>query len=93
MNSIAALSVLSVRDQIGPRRRGAIYANAKGRFEVLALITDPRKASALLGAAARWALIVRDTCHPQGEPYAIGTAWTTTDYLIRPGKTAFAQAA
>ncbi|MGR3935224.1 hypothetical protein [Streptomyces sp. BRA346] len=94
MTSIAALSVRSVRDEIGPRRPGAIYATEGGRYEVLALVTDPKKAAGLLGrAAARWAVIVRDTLHPQGEPYAIGTAWTITDYLIRPGKPAFAQAA
>lgn len=94
---MTSIAVLSVRDEIGPRRPGAIYANVDGRdgrFEVLALITDPTKAAALLGrTAARWALIVRNTLHPQGEPYAISTGWTTSDYLIRPGKAAFARAA
>ncbi|GAA3372468.1 hypothetical protein GCM10017744_104090 [Streptomyces antimycoticus] len=84
MNSI---SLPSADDEIGPRRPGAIYQNVDGRFEVLALIRDPSTAAALLGrASARWAVIVRDTLRPDGQPFPVGSAWTISDYLIRPGK-------
>ncbi|WP_239590520.1 hypothetical protein [Streptomyces aureoverticillatus] len=75
----------TVERGVGPRRPGAIYQNVDGRFEVLALITRPREAAALLRRdSARWALIVRDTLRPDGEPFAIGSVWTVSDYLIRP---------
>lgn len=84
----------SVQDEIGPRLPGAIYANVDGRFEVLALITNPTDAAQLLGrTAARWALIVRDTLRPDGDPFAVGSVWTTSDYLVRPARTAYAPAA
>ncbi|MFF7242023.1 hypothetical protein [Streptomyces collinus] len=75
----------AVQDEIGPRRPGAIYQNVDGRFEVLALVTTPADAAQLLlRAAARWAVIVRDTLRPDGQPFAVGTVWTDSDYLIRP---------
>jgi hypothetical protein len=73
--------------EIGPRRPGAIYQNTDGRFEVLALITNPREAAKLLRRdSARWAVIVRDTLRPDGQPFAVGSVWTDSDYLIRPAK-------
>ncbi|MCQ8833748.1 hypothetical protein [Streptomyces malaysiensis] len=84
MNSIP---LPSADDEIGPRRPGAIYQNVDGRFEVLVLIRDPIRATALLGrAGARWAVIVRDTLRPDGQPFPVGSAWTGSDYLIRCGK-------
>ncbi|MEV5082127.1 hypothetical protein ACFCYB_30265 [Streptomyces sp. NPDC056309] len=80
-------------EEIGPRQPGAIYQNVDGRFEVLALITDPAEAAQLLRRAARWAVIVRDTLRPDGQPFAVGSVWTTSDYLIRPARTAYAPAA
>ncbi|WP_331730773.1 hypothetical protein OG933_45120 (plasmid) [Streptomyces sp. NBC_00016] len=81
-------------DEIGPRRPGAIYQNADGRFEVLALITDSREAAQLLRRdSARWAVIVRDTLRPDGQPFAVGSVWTTSDYLLREGRPAYTQAA
>ncbi|MDQ0808759.1 hypothetical protein QFZ63_000473 [Streptomyces sp. B3I7] len=92
MPSIASLHCLAdITDQIGPRRPGAIYQNVDGRFEVLALITDPTAAAQLLRRdGARWAVIVRDTLRPDGQPFAVGSVWTTSDYLIRPARTATA---
>lgn len=82
------LAAARTEDEIGPRRPGAIYQNSEGRFEVLALITDPREAATLLRRdSARWAVIVRDTLRPDGQPYAIGSVWTTSDYLLREGRT------
>ncbi|WP_079275081.1 hypothetical protein [Streptomyces phaeoluteigriseus] len=84
----------SIDNEIGPRRPGAIYQNTDGRFEVLALITDPAAAAQLLRRdSAHWAVIVRDTLRPDGQPYAVGSVWTTSDYLIRPARTAYAPAA
>ncbi|MBG7704659.1 hypothetical protein HCJ76_42875 [Streptomyces sp. MC1] len=84
----------SVEDEIGPRRPGAIYQNVDGRFEVLALVTNPADAAQLLRrTAARWALIVRDTLRPEAQPFAVGTVWTDSDYLIRPAKRSFMAAA
>jgi hypothetical protein len=84
----------SVQDEIGPRLPGAIYANVDGRFEVLALITDPADAAQLLRrAAARWALIVRDTLRADGDPFVVGSVWTTSDYLVRPARAEYAPAA
>ncbi|MET9760022.1 hypothetical protein ABZ016_13350 [Streptomyces sp. NPDC006372] len=91
------ISLPSTDQEIGPRRPGAVYQNVDGRFEVLALITNPREAAKLLGrGGARWAVIVRDTLRPDGQPFAVGSVWTDSDYLIRPAKTvapAFAPAA
>lgn len=93
------ITLPSTEQEIGPRRPGAIYQNVDGRFEVLALITNPREAAQLLRrGGARLAVIVRDTLRPDGQPYAVGSAWTTSDFLIRPAKavepvTAFAPAA
>ncbi|MEV5177129.1 hypothetical protein AB0L10_40085 [Streptomyces flaveolus] len=92
MHSIASRS--TVQDEIGPRRPGAIYQNIDGRFEVLALVTNPADAAQLLKrSGARWAVIVRDTLRPDGAPFAVGSVWTTSDYLIRPAKAAYAPAA
>ncbi|MFJ3213835.1 hypothetical protein [Streptomyces flaveolus] len=85
---------LSIQEEIGPRLPGAIYSNSDGRFEVLALITDPAESAQLLRrAAARWAVIVRDTLRPDGQPFVVGSVWTTSDYLVRPARTAYAPAA
>ncbi|MFF4145926.1 hypothetical protein ACFY0A_32260 [Streptomyces sp. NPDC001698] len=92
MHSIASRP--SVQDEIGPRLPGAIYANTDGRFEVLALVTNPHEAAKLLRrGSAKWAVIVRDTLRPDGQPFAVGSVWTTSDYLIRPARTAYAPAA
>ncbi|WP_258566163.1 hypothetical protein [Streptomyces parvulus] len=81
-------------DEIGPRGVGAIYANQDGRFEVLALVTNPVEAARLLRrTSARWAVIVRDTLRPDGQPFVVGSVWTNEDYLIRPARTAYAPAA
>lgn len=81
-------------DEIGPRLPGAIYANQSGRFEVLALVTDPPEAARLLRrASARWAVIVRDTLRADGQPVAVGSVWTNEDHLVRPGRSAYASAA
>ncbi|MFF9025679.1 hypothetical protein [Streptomyces eurythermus] len=88
MHSIASRQIgPSVQDEIGPRQPGAIYQSRDGRFEVLVLVTDPVDAAQLLRqAAARWAVIVRDTLRPDAQPFAVGTVWTDSDYLIRPAK-------
>lgn len=96
MNStvIPALVADAVAREVGPRRPGTIYQNVDGRFEVLALITDPREAAQLLRrGSARWAVIVRDTLRPDGQPFAVGSVWTVSDHLIREGRTAYAPAA
>ncbi|MEU8470139.1 hypothetical protein AB0F30_19830 [Streptomyces sp. NPDC029006] len=95
MHSIASRQIRpSVEDEIGPRRPGAIYQNVDGRFEVLALVTDPADAAHLLRrTAARWAVIVRDTIRPDRQPFAVGSVWTTSDYLLRPAKAAYTPAA
>lgn len=91
---LSMASRLSVQDEIGPRLPGAIYQNIDGRFEVLALITEPAEAAQLLRRdSARWAVIVRDTLRPDGQPFAVGSVWTTSDYLIRPARAAYAPAA
>ncbi|MEV7084173.1 hypothetical protein AB0N88_37430 [Streptomyces sp. NPDC093516] len=85
----ATIDLPSTDQEIGPRGPGAIYQNVDGRFEVLALITNPAEAAQLLRrSSARWALIVRDTLRPDGQPFAVGSVWTDSDYLIRPAKTA-----
>ncbi|MGW1044788.1 hypothetical protein [Streptomyces sp. NPDC002547] len=92
--SAALTGSSSADNEIGPRRPGAIYQNTDGRFEVLALITDPVEAATLLRrTAARWAVIVRDTLRADGQPFAVGSVWTTSDYLIRPATSAYAPAA
>ncbi|MFJ4717461.1 hypothetical protein [Streptomyces sp. NPDC088785] len=83
-----------VADAVGPRFPGAIYQNVDGRFEVLALITAPSDAAELLRRdSARWALVVRDTLRPDAIPFAVGSVWTTSDFLIRPATTAYEAAA
>jgi hypothetical protein len=73
-----------IEEQIGPRGAGAIYTNADGAFEVVAVVRDPERARALLKRrCAQWALIVRDVLRPDSEPFAIGSVWTTADYLVR----------
>ncbi len=77
-----------IDDQIGPRAMGAIYQNVSGAFEVLAVIRDPERARELLKRrCAQWALIVRDVLRPDGEPFAIGDVWTTSDHLVRAART------
>ncbi|MFH7340634.1 hypothetical protein [Streptomyces sp. KHY 26] len=95
MQSIASRRARpSVQDEIGPRQPGAIYQNTDGRFEVLALVTNPADAAQLLRrTAARWAVIVRDTLRPDAQPFAVGTVWTDSDYLIRPAKQSYTAAA
>ncbi|WP_240967887.1 hypothetical protein [Streptomyces composti] len=89
----SAADLARVEKEIGPRLPGAIYQNVDGRFEVLALVTDPADAAQLLRRdSARWAVVVRDTLRPDGQPFAIGSVWTTSDYLIRPARTAYAPA-
>ncbi|MCL3998181.1 hypothetical protein [Streptomyces lavenduligriseus] len=91
MHSIASGQTRpSVQDEIGPRQPGAIYQTSEGRFEVLVLVTDPADAAQLLRRdAARWAVIVRDTLRPDAQPFAVGTVWTDSDYLIRPAKRSY----
>ncbi|MFJ5212782.1 hypothetical protein ACIQPS_33650 [Streptomyces sp. NPDC091290] len=93
MMPLATFTWPTIADEIGPRQAGAIYQNIDGRFEVLTVITDPGEAASLLRRqGARWALIVRDTLRPDGQPFAIGSAWTTSDYLLREGTPAPAYA-
>ncbi|MEV0185831.1 hypothetical protein AB0I54_42185 [Streptomyces sp. NPDC050625] len=84
-----------VDGQIGPRAVGAIYQTSVSAYEVLAVIRDPERASALLKRCALWAVIVRDITRADSEPYAVGDTWTTSDYLVRAGRTpeSFATAA
>ncbi|MFI6254355.1 hypothetical protein [Streptomyces sp. NPDC051016] len=81
--------------EIGPRAVGAIYQTSISAYEVLAVIRDPERASALLKRTALWAVIVRDIMRADAEPYAVGDTWTTSDHLVREGRTArsFAPAA
>lgn len=77
-----------VDEQIGPRDMGAIYQNQDGAFEVLAVVRDPERARQLLNRrGVQWALIVKDVLRPGGEPFAIGSVWTTSDYLVREAAT------
>ncbi|MEU5666506.1 hypothetical protein [Streptomyces longwoodensis] len=83
-----------IDEQIGPRQPGAIYQNSDGAFEVIALIRDPQRARDLLKRrCAQWAVIVKDVLRPGAEPFVIGSAWTTSDHLVREAKTAAATAA
>ncbi|MDQ1022475.1 hypothetical protein QF035_000057 [Streptomyces umbrinus] len=94
MMPTVTIALPRIDQEVGPRRPGAIYQNVDGRFEVLALVTDPGEAAKLLRRdSARWALIVRDTLRPDGQPFAIGSVWTNSDYLLREGKPATAYAA
>jgi hypothetical protein len=87
MNPVVINLPRTVSDEIGPRRPGAIYQNTEGRFEVLTVVRDPREAAQLLRrTSARWAVIVKDTLRPDGQPFAVGTVWTTSEYLIREGR-------
>lgn len=93
---IPALVAATVDREVGPRLPGAIYQNIDGRFEVLALVTDPGEAAQLLRRdSARWALIIKDTLRPDGQPFVTGSVWTQSDYLLREGKpvTVYAPAA
>ncbi|MDI3101865.1 hypothetical protein QJ054_33005 [Streptomyces sp. AN-3] len=73
-----------VDHQIGPRVVGAIYRNTDAAFEVQAVIRNPEQARALLKRrCAQWALIVKDVLRPDAQPYAIGSVWTDSDYLVR----------
>ncbi len=80
--------------EIGPRLPGAIYKNIDGAFEVLALVTDPASAAQLLRRdSAQWAVIVKDILRADGQPFAVGSVWTTSDFLVRPARGAYAPAA
>lgn len=73
-----------VDDQIGPRRPGALYQNIDGAFEVLSVVRDPKLARGLLNRrSAQWAVIVKDVLRADGEPFAVGSVWTTSDRLVR----------
>ncbi|MFE2823494.1 hypothetical protein [Streptomyces sp. NPDC059271] len=73
-----------VEQQIGPREPGVIYQNSDGAFEVLSVTRDPERSRSLLNRrSARWAVIVRDVLRPDGEPFVVGTVWTTSDRLVR----------
>lgn len=75
-----------VEQQIGPREPGAIYQNSDGAFEVLSVTRSPERARGLLNRrCAQWAVIVRDVLRADGEPFAVGSEWTTSDRLVRPG--------
>ncbi|MEU8810701.1 hypothetical protein ACN6K5_002885 [Streptomyces violaceoruber] len=91
---VTPIALPTTADEIGPRLPGAIYANQDGRFEVLALITDPVEAARLLRrTSARWAVIVRDTLRADGQPFVVGSVWTNEDYLIRSSPSPYAPAA
>ncbi|MPY36720.1 hypothetical protein FNH09_37535 [Streptomyces adustus] len=77
---------------MGPRTVGAIYQTSISAYEVLAVIRDPERASALLRRTALWAVIVRDIMRADAEPYAVGDTWTTSDRLVREGRTPAAYA-
>lgn len=77
-----------INHQIGPRAAGAIYQNSDGAFEVVAVVRDPQRARELLKRrCAQWALIVRDVLRPDGEPFVVGSVWTTSDHLVREATT------
>ncbi|WP_252396486.1 hypothetical protein [Streptantibioticus parmotrematis] len=74
-----------IEEQIGPREPGAIYQNTDGAFEVLAVVRDPQRARELLGRrCAQWAVIIRDVFQANGQPFAVGSVWTSSDRLVRP---------
>ncbi|MER7577487.1 hypothetical protein [Streptomyces sp. NPDC126514] len=76
-----------VSSEIGPRSAGAIYRNTDGVFEVLVVTRDPERAPQLLRRrSAQWAVIVKDITRPGAEPVAVGSAWTTSDFLEREGE-------
>ncbi|MFF0386880.1 hypothetical protein [Streptomyces sp. NPDC004286] len=89
-----ALRAARIAAEVGPRGRGAIYVNVDGRFEVEALITNAADAAKLLRReSAQWAVIIRDTLRPNGEPFPVGSVWTTSDFLVRPATTEYTAAA
>ena len=70
--------------QIGPRIEGVTYENVDGIFVVLEVVRDPQRARELLGRrSAQWALVVRDVLRHDGQPFAVGSVWTTADQLVR----------
>jgi hypothetical protein len=74
----------AIDTQIGPRTAGAIYENTDGAFEVLDVVRDPQRARELLGRrSAKWALVVRDVLRHDGQPFAVGSVWTSADQLVR----------
>jgi hypothetical protein len=81
-----------VEQQLGPRRAGAIYQNVDGAFEVLAVVTNPAMAREMLNRrCAQFAVVVRDVLRADGQPFVVGSAWTDSDWLVRPGHGAPAQ--
>jgi hypothetical protein len=75
-----------VSQEIGPRTEGAIYENIDGAFKVLELVTDHAKARELLHRrSAQFAVVVRDLRREDGQPFAVGSVWTTSDRLLKAG--------
>lgn len=73
-----------VAQQIGPRKPGVIYDNVDGRFEVLNVITDRTEARRILRRqAAQFAVIIRDTLRPDGQPFPVGSVWTGSDRVLK----------
>jgi hypothetical protein len=74
----------AIDTQIGPRTEGAIYENVDGIFLILDVVRDPQRARELLGRrSAQWALVVRDVLRHDGQPFAVGSVWTSADQLVR----------
>lgn len=70
--------------QIGPRTEGAVYQNIDGAFEVLEVVRDPQRARELLGRrSSQWAVVLRDVLRHDGQPFAVGSVWTSADQLVR----------
>ncbi|GAA5022979.1 hypothetical protein GCM10023335_55340 [Streptomyces siamensis] len=69
-----------VDERIGPRLAGTVHQNSDGACEVLTVIRDPERARDLLRRrCAQWALMVRAALRPDGERFALGSVWTTSD--------------
>jgi hypothetical protein len=69
--------------QIGPRRKGVIYRNISGTFEVLELIQDREQARKILRRrSARWAVQLLDVTRYGAEPFFTNAAWTVSDHVV-----------
>ncbi len=80
------MTALTLAQEIGPRTEGAIYENVDGAFKVLELVRDRAKARELLHRrSAQFAVIVRDMRRDDGDPFAVGSVWTTSDRLLKAG--------